>query len=194
MPPKKKFSKEQIIDVAFNIACEEGINGITIRKVADKLGSSIAPIYVNFNEVDELKSSVINKVFRITEQMLQEQNTGNPFYDIGLASLRFAREYDVLYLDLVMNHHHLLDDYDQETGHSLIEHMKQDPNLKDFTQDELKSILLKMRIFQMGLSMMVARKMLPKEFDKEEKLIEMLKSTGIDVIAGAHLRKNGKLP
>lgn len=52
MAPKKKFTKDQIIDAAFEIARTEGIEFITIRKVAEKLGGSIAPIYVNFKEAN----------------------------------------------------------------------------------------------------------------------------------------------
>lgn len=59
MPPKKKFSKEQIVEAAFEIAKEEGMSYITIRKVADRLRSSIAPIYVNFDNVEELISVVM---------------------------------------------------------------------------------------------------------------------------------------
>ncbi|MFK4997460.1 TetR/AcrR family transcriptional regulator [Bacillus sp. N9] len=65
MPPKKKFSKEQIIDAAFEIAKEEGVSNITIRKVANQLGSSIAPIYVNFKDVDELIYEVIKKLWSL---------------------------------------------------------------------------------------------------------------------------------
>ncbi|HBQ87290.1 MAG TPA: TetR/AcrR family transcriptional regulator, partial [Syntrophomonas sp.] len=35
MGPKIKFTREQIIDVAFEIAETEGINGITMRKIAE---------------------------------------------------------------------------------------------------------------------------------------------------------------
>lgn len=41
MPPKKKFSEEQIIDAAFEIAKTEGMDSITIRKVAFQMGLSI---------------------------------------------------------------------------------------------------------------------------------------------------------
>lgn len=61
MAPKKKYSKQQIIDAAFEIAKEEGMSSITIRKVAEHLGSSIAPIYVNFNTIDDLTEAVMQK-------------------------------------------------------------------------------------------------------------------------------------
>ncbi|MBY0123562.1 TetR/AcrR family transcriptional regulator [Bacillus sp. S/N-304-OC-R1] len=186
MAPKSKFKKEQIIDAAFEIARTEGIDSITIRKVADKLGSSIAPIYVNFKEVDELIEEVIKKTYAVSRQLLNEQNTGNPFHDIGVASLRFAKEYSVLFRDLVMKNYDHMNNQEQDMG-LLVEMMKQDHLLKGLTEDELMTILLKMKIFQTGLCILVANGLLPKEFD-EEKMIHILNSTAKDIVTAAQLR------
>ena len=48
--------------------------------------------------------------------------------------------------------------------------------LKGFTIDEIKTILLKMRIFQLGLSMMAANSLLPKEYNMQD-MMEILSST-----------------
>jgi AcrR family transcriptional regulator len=192
MAPKKKFSKQQIIDAAFEIARIEGIDSITIRKVADKLGSSIAPIYVNFNDVDELIKEVVRKTFEVSKQLLHEQNSGNPFRDIGIASLRFAKEFSVLYRDLVMKNNPHMKYYEQEVGNDLIELMKNDPELEGFKDEELMNILFKMKIFQTGLSVMVANGLLPEQFD-EEMVIGILDHTAMDVISAARLRKNGTM-
>ncbi|MGI2296349.1 TetR/AcrR family transcriptional regulator [Paenibacillus sp. GXUN7292] len=111
MPPKPKFSKEQIINSAFHIAKIEGLDKITIRKVADHLGGSSAPIYVNFNDVGELKRSVIHKIVDLSQQMLREYRSGNPFRDIGIASLKMAIEYPVLIRDFVLKPNDYLKDY-----------------------------------------------------------------------------------
>ena len=100
--PKTKFTREQIIDAAFDIAKSEGIDSITMRKIAEKMGSSVAPIYVNFKNVDELNEALIEKIISISRQLLLEENTGNPFRDIGMASLRFAMEYSVIFRDMVI--------------------------------------------------------------------------------------------
>ena|SRR5690625_2545290 len=189
MPPKNKFSKEEIIDAAFHIADTEGIDSMTIRKVADQLGSSIAPIYVNFKDVEELKSAVVKKVADVSRHMLNEQNTGNPFSDIGFASLRFANEHSILFRDFVMKQNDYLLDYDQEMGAELLDQMKKDPELEGFTDEELTTILFKMRAFQMGLSVMVANGLLPEKLDME-KMKEMLDSVAEDVVTAARLRKN----
>lgn len=191
MAPKTKFKKEQIIDAAFDIARTEGIEGITIRKVAERLGSSIAPIYVNFKDVDELIQAVIQKTFAITRLLLAEQNSGHPFQDIGLASLRFAKEYSVLYRDLVMKKNNYLNEDNQDMG-ALMEQMKQDVNLTGLSDEELMGILFKMKIFQTGLSVMVANELLPDDFD-ESKMIDILNSTAADIIITAQLRRSGKL-
>lgn len=192
MAPKTKFSRERIIQVAFEIAREHGMESITIRKVAEVLGSSIAPIYVNFVNVEELKKEVVKKVTDIGHQMVEEQDSGNAFYDIGIASLRFAKEYSVLFRDLVITPNDYIDDYDETMGQHMVEQMKTDPDLQGLSHEELANILLKMRVFQTGLSVMVASGMLPNDFN-EEQMLQLLESTASDVIAGAHLRKNGDI-
>ena len=186
MAPKTKFTKEHIIDAAFEIARTEGVDAITIRKVADQLGSSIAPIYVNFKEAGELIEEVYKKTYEISRQILQEQNSGNPFNDIGVASIRFAREYPVLFRDLVMKKNDQAKHNEEETQ-GFLKMMRMDPNLNGLSDDELQVILLKMIIFQVGLSVMVANELLPGDYS-EEQMVQLLNSAAEDVISAAKRR------
>ncbi|MGI6748086.1 MAG: TetR/AcrR family transcriptional regulator [Anaerovoracaceae bacterium] len=188
MGPKTKFTREQIIDAAFDIAKSEGIDSITMRKIAEKMGSSVAPIYVNFKNVDELNEALIEKIISISRQLLLEENTGNPFRDIGMASLRFAMEYSVIFRDMVIKSGKYMQGYDEKIMPTLIEEMQKDPELRGFTIDELKTILLKIRIFQLGLSMMAANGLLPKDYSKQD-MMDILSSTADDVIMSAKIRK-----
>lgn len=188
MGPRIKFTREQIIEAAFEIARREGIDSITMRKIAERLGSSVAPIYVNFKNVDELNKALIERIINISQQLLKEENTGNPFSDMGKASLRFAMEYSVIFRDLVAKGKKYMQGYDEKMMPVLIEEMQKDPELKGFTVDELKTILLKMRVFQLGLSMMAANSLLPKEYKKQD-MMDILSSTADDVIMSAKLRK-----
>jgi AcrR family transcriptional regulator len=192
MPPKVQFEKQQIIDAAFEIARSEGIDQVTIRKVAERVGSSIAPIYVNFNDVQELKGAVFARILELSQQMIAEEDSGSPFQDIGAASLRFARQNPMLFRDLVMKNNVYIQDYDQDMAPILLEQMRADPQLNGFNDEELLEILLKMRIFQLGLSVMAANDLLPQAFD-EARMIEILESAAADVVAAARLRKTGTL-
>ncbi len=188
MGPKIKFTREQIIDVAFEIAETEGINGITMRKIAEQMGSSVAPIYVNFKNVEELNEALLERIIKVSQQLLSEESSGNPFYDMGKASLRFAAEYGTIFRDLVMTNNSRIKVYDEKVIPALIEQMKQDPELEGFTVDELQIILLKMKIFQLGLSVMVANGSLLREYGLQD-LMDLLSSAANDVILSARWSK-----
>lgn len=187
MAPKTKFTKEQIIDAAFDIASSEGFAGITIRSVAAKLGSSVAPIYVNFKDTEELLEAVIEKTLMISKQILQEQQSGDPFKDIGMASLLFAKKYSVLFLELINSKHPLLKQQ-HSSGGFLIEHMRSDPIFSRLSDEQLELILLKMKLFHTGISVMAASNQLPDAFEDEAQLAALLNSTAIDLIVAAHVQ------
>ncbi|MDE7432726.1 MAG: TetR/AcrR family transcriptional regulator [Lachnospiraceae bacterium] len=58
MPPKAKFTKEQITKEALNIIREEGMESLTARALAKKLGSSACPIFTVFENMEEVQSAV----------------------------------------------------------------------------------------------------------------------------------------
>lgn len=188
MPPKSKFSKEQIIDVAFDIAKKEGIGSITIRKIALKLESSIAPIYVNFKDVDELKRAVISKIQELGNSMISEQNTGDPFLDIGIASIKFAKNYSVIFKEFLLKGNKDLVSNDEEMTQMVIQEMKKDSEFKIFSEEELRMIFMKLRIFQAGLSIMAANEAFASQLT-DDVIIEMLNDTGIDILNGMKSRK-----
>jgi len=190
MPPKPKFSKEAIIEAAFGIADREGLDSITIRKVADALGSSIAPIYVNFKDVEELKDAVLLRIFDLSAEMAKTPFSPDPFLNIGIASLKFSRQHPALFRELALNNHARLKDVQLPVG-ELLELMKQNPDLKPLSDEQLMGILFKMRVFQLGLSVMDMSGALPGA--NEEALIELLRQTGNDLIA-AELTRNKSKP
>lgn len=188
MAPPKKFSKEEIVQAAFEIARREGLDAITIRKVAKELGSSIAPIYVNFKNVDELIEAVVRQAEEVAKQLVLEQNSGQPFRDMGIGGIKFAREYSVLYRDLMMKDNPYIEHNEDKLAFA-VNHMKQDPLLQDFSNEELKEIILKMDIFHTGLMVQVANGILPQDIS-EEKLIDMLDSVAEDIVIATKVKKD----
>lgn len=59
MPPKAKFSREQIIDAAIDIVREDGFDALTSRALGTKLGSSARPIFTVFQNMEEVQQEVI---------------------------------------------------------------------------------------------------------------------------------------
>ena len=59
MPPKAKFSREEIIDAAINIVREDGFDALTSRALGTKLWSSARPIFTVFQNMEEVQQEVI---------------------------------------------------------------------------------------------------------------------------------------
>ncbi len=58
MPPKCKFTKEEIVKAALDLTREEGIDALTARALGAKLGSSAKPIFTVFENMEEVQSEV----------------------------------------------------------------------------------------------------------------------------------------
>lgn len=175
MPPKTKFNKENIIEAAFEIAKENGLSAITARSVAERLGSSVAPIYVNFEKIEGLIEAVVQRIFAISNELLTKQTGPNVFENIGKASLKFAREYPVFFRELTMQPNQYMASY-ETVEKPILEAMAEDELMRDWTIEERKRLLFKMRAFQTGLSAMVANGLIPSwlnEKDIEALLMEI---------------------
>lgn len=55
MPPKAKFTKEEIVEAALGIAHESGFDALTARTLGERLGSSARPIFTVFKSMDEVR-------------------------------------------------------------------------------------------------------------------------------------------
>lgn len=180
MPPKPKFDKDAIVEAAFNIAKEEGFAGITARSVAKRLHSSVAPIYINFATVDDLVKAVVERVFALLDELLAQQKGPNLFENIGKASLVFAREYPFFFRELVMQQNPYMTSYETFQD-AIVEALAEDETMRCLTYEERKRLLLKMRIFQTGISVMVANGQLPSWLD-EQAAEALLMETGEDLL------------
>jgi len=188
VPPKKKFSKEKIVDIAFNLAKEKGIDNITARNIAKKLKSSVVPIYHNFKDIEELKREIIKKIMYLYGSFTEMNFTDDKFLNIGIASIKFANEYSNLFNDIIFNNSKYIKGYENDYVDEIVEVMKKDSNLSNFDGETLKDVFFKIRIFQTGLSTMIANGLLPKDFD-EDKQIELLKSFSKDLFYNLKLKR-----
>mgnify|MGYP000156520642 CR=1 FL=1 len=59
MPPKSKFTREQITQAALNIVREQGLEGLTARALGKRLGSSACPIFTVFENMEEVQQAVL---------------------------------------------------------------------------------------------------------------------------------------
>lgn len=191
MPPKTKFDKNAILDAALEVAKEKGFSGITARSVANRLNCSVAPIYVNFATVDDLVEAVVQRVFAISEELLTKQKGQSMFEKMGKASLAFAREYPVLFRELSIQPNSYMASY-ETIENAMLEAMAEDEAMRGWTLKERKRLLLKLRVFQMGLSVMVANGHVPSWLDNQE-FDQLLMEVGDDVLLAQQMKRKENL-
>jgi AcrR family transcriptional regulator len=187
MPRKGLFTKEQIIDAAFAIVDQEGFDHLTVRKIASALNSSVAPIYVNFVDIHELKQEVVREINRVALKLAKQTQTGNPLKDIGAASIRFAFQHPKLFQDYIFGKFEF--EGNNKMNEFVLNSIKEDRELSSLSEKEISEYLEKIRIYQTGLSIMATN-----QFNHylEEDLVRMLDELSQDVIYSTkHKVKNG---
>lgn len=104
MPPKAKFSKEEIIAAAFEITRRDGFDALTARSLAAELGSSPRPIFTLFNGMEEVQREVKAAATKLYEQYEDEGMGGTKaFKGSGTGYIYFAAEQPKLFQLLFMN-------------------------------------------------------------------------------------------
>ena len=104
MPPKPKFSKEEIVSAALEIVSEQGVTALTSRELGTKLGSSARPIFTVFNSMEEVQQEVRKAALKRFESFAEKALHYTPaFKQVGMQMILFALEEPKLYQLLFMS-------------------------------------------------------------------------------------------
>ena len=98
MPPKVRFSKEEIVAAAYELVRKEGSTALTARRLASSLGTSTAPIFTAFDSIDALTDAVTARTMATYDSYLSDGLAQSiPFKGAGRAHIRFAKEEPLLF-------------------------------------------------------------------------------------------------
>lgn len=157
MSTPKKVLKPDIIQAALRLAETEPLDSLTARRLAEELNCSVQPIFYNFATMDELKAAALDTMHQLyLDYMIEASGCDKPYKSMGLAYIRFARDYPTYFKNLFMNHtdHNLATFIDQDVADTtIIRHGMQFTGLDKTAQ---KSFHLKVAIFTHGLATLVA--------------------------------------
>ena len=112
MPAVRKASREQIIDAAVAVLCDDGFSAINARSVAKKLGCSTQPIYFSFQSMDELKAALSERAIRmhtrrVRDSLRAHEGNDSRYSSYGMGFVRFAAEEKQLFRWLYLEDHQL---------------------------------------------------------------------------------------
>ena len=115
MARKESITKEMLLDAAFELVKEEGIENLTARKLAVKTGCSTQPIFRTCKNMEEVTEEVFIKAMKYYNDYYKNyrKSSSVPFVDLGMAYIAFAREDKNMFKLLFLS--------EQRFGHSLYE-------------------------------------------------------------------------
>ena len=105
MPPGVKFTKEEIVEAALQLAEAQGAEAITARGVANLLHASSKVIFGGFANMEELTDAAYHAAYQKYLSFLAEAiRTSDypPYKASGMAYIRFAKEEKALFRLLYM--------------------------------------------------------------------------------------------
>lgn len=190
MPPKTKFNQEVVLEAAYQLAREEGFTALSARSVADRLGSSTAPIYSSFPSMEELVHAVFLRAKGRLHAYMDHGWTSAPFLNMGIGIVMFARDESVLFRTLLFDAPTLSIADESESAKS-IEMMSVDPMFETLPREVMGKILEQMSVVTYGLATIVTSGSLPQVDTRW--IADWLNEIGGIVIA-EHFRRAGVVP
>ncbi|MGC6767157.1 TetR/AcrR family transcriptional regulator [Enterococcus sp. LJL128] len=103
MARKKTITKDQILNAAYDVVATEGFSKFTARNIAAKMKCSTQPIYLEFENMDDLKEALFAKIHRyLSTEVFPVEHTGNTIIDLALNYIHFAKNESKLYRALYL--------------------------------------------------------------------------------------------
>ena len=190
MPPKPKFTREEIVAAALELVSERGMSALTSRDLGARLGSSARPIFTVFNSMEEVQEAVRDAALKRFESYAEKAVHYTPvFKQVGMQMILFAKEEPELYRIAFMSGERKgnnFDDLFMQLGDVAIQCVEVIQRDYGITEPEARSLFEHVWIHTFGIGALCATGMC--DFT-EEQIIEML---GHDFLAMLMRIKSGK--
>lgn len=191
MPPKPKFTKEEVIAEALDLVSEQGMSALTSRDLGARLGSSARPIFTVFSSMEEVKEEVKKAAIKRFESYAKKAMHYTPvFKQVGMQMILFAKEEPKLYQLGFMSENHNIENFDDiyeylgDVAYQCVGVIKKDYGL---SEQDARKLFEHVWIHTFGIGALCAAGMC--KFS-EEQIIEML---GHDFMAMMMLIKSGQM-
>jgi AcrR family transcriptional regulator len=147
-PRTTLFTKEDIVEAAFQHVRQQGWEGFSVQAVAKAIGASTMPIYSHFGNIRELEDAVVWKALEALKGRMLENRTGDKWIDHAINWVRFAVEekhlHQIIWDGRNVEHH-------MKCGEEITNFISADlaghPLFKDLDPEEAKMITLSRRFF-----------------------------------------------
>lgn len=140
--PKQRITKEMVVEAAFTLARDGGMQEVTVKAIAEKIGCSVQPIYSYCNNMEGLKRDVTRRAKEfIREYIALRTDPDDPFRSTGRAYIQLTKEEPHLFRIFILH---------QRTGIS---------SLEDLYQSEANAQIPAFLAKKLGVSMAQAKRL-----------------------------------
>ena len=151
--PKQRITKEMVVNAAFEIARDGGMEQVMVKNIADKIGCSVQPIYSYCKNMEGLRMEVAGKVkIFVQEYIAAHINKDDLFRSIGRNYIQLAKEEPNLFRIFILHKREgiaSLDDlYRTEASRELTEGIAEDLHI---SIPAARRLHLNMLIYTIGL-------------------------------------------
>lgn len=175
MARRKTITKDQILNAAYALVATEGFDKFTARNVAQKMKCSTQPIYLEFENMDDLRIQVLDRIKKhLVEDVFSKEITGNLLNDLVLSYVKFASSERVLYRALYVEEHLEAEDLNKFNHDSFMNIMEKDPEFHKLSQVQKENWFISSWIVATGLATLNASGMYRPS---DERIIELMDET-----------------
>jgi AcrR family transcriptional regulator len=177
MTQKASFTKEMVIEAAFELTREIGWESVTARNIARKLGSSTMPIYSAVKSIEEIETEVVNKALEVMVEYQKKPFTPDPMINLAVGYVVFARDEHNLFSFLYRAERPVPEDgFSAEARNDFFKKAFSGvpgvgESLKEIPADSMEALMMKSWIFTHGLAVMINAGILNFPDDKIAELV-----------------------
>lgn len=166
MPPKKNYSKKDILDAGMEIVREAGFSFISARNIAKKISSSQIPIYSNYLSIDEVKSDIRNSFRDLMYKFMENNYTENKVLNAAIGVCIFAREEKKAFEELFFTDENIKENIKEFVG-EVYKKFEKEERFKGILPEVLKELLTDIWIYTHGLAVIINRNLIENISDEE---------------------------
>lgn len=196
MPPKPKYTKEEIVQAAFEMARENGLESVVARELGKRLGISSTPIFTYFHSMNELYLEIRKRAMKEFETYTCHiRDYSPPFKQYGLQMIHFAKIEPHLFRILYMQEYEHGQNYDEmflklgSGAKHCVEILQEDYGLKE---DQAYVVFKQVWLYTFSICVLIVNniclftddeisKMLSMQFQSTAMMVQTGKSIDIEV-------------
>lgn len=157
MPPKQRFTPDDVIDAAFRVVRKQGWEKFSARTIAHELNSSTRPIYDYFSSMENIEAEVVKKALACFVEFVNQERTGDKWLDQALGYVLFASQEKHLFRCINDERHTPVQkQFAKKHWAQLGEQLSDDERFRDMPDDLMQKVRGTRWIFVHGLAYLIA--------------------------------------